>query len=102
MKTLSLAIALAACMPVFSQDQAVQFQAFHASNGIRIEGTLNNARLAGTTMTIHREDSQHIFRLRGNVGLTIDGVRVHADEVVLHVDSGEIEPSGNVQLMVVR
>jgi hypothetical protein len=37
-------------------------------------------------------------RLTGNVDLTIDGIRLGADEVVIIEDSGEIKPSGNVRV----
>jgi lipopolysaccharide assembly outer membrane protein LptD (OstA) len=99
MKALSVAIALAACCPMFSQDQAaIKFTAFRATNGIRIEGTLNNGTLVGTAASVQRDNSLHLVRLRGNVDLAIDGVRLRADEVVIHESSGEIEPNGNVRV----
>jgi lipopolysaccharide assembly outer membrane protein LptD (OstA) len=99
MKALSIAIALAACSPVFSQDQsAINFRAFRATSGIRIEGTLNNETLMGTAGTLKHESSAHLVRLTGNVDLTIDGMRLRADEIVIDEDSGEIKPSGNVRV----
>ena len=98
MKILSIAVVLAVCCPVFSQDQpTINFRAFRASSGVRIEGTFKSEMLTGTAGSVKREDSAHLVRLTGNVDLTIDGMRLRADEIIIE-DSGEIKPSGNVRV----
>jgi len=99
MKLVTPSIVLMACLPVFSQDQlAIQFTAYRTATGIRVNGTLRGEPLIGTAKSVQGEDAMHVAHLKGNVELTIDGIRVQADEVDLHLDSGDIEPNGNVHL----
>jgi lipopolysaccharide assembly outer membrane protein LptD (OstA) len=39
-----------------------------------------------------------IINLREDVEITIDAVRVHADNALYHRDTGEIEPEGHVRI----
>ena len=99
MKRVILGIALIACLPVFAQDQlAIKFKAFKTSTGVRISGTLHDDPLVGTASSIQGDDTLHLAQLKGNVEITINGMKLQADEVDLHWDSGEIEPRGNVHL----
>jgi lipopolysaccharide assembly outer membrane protein LptD (OstA) len=99
MKSVLLGIALIACLPVFAQDQlAIKFLAFKTSTGVRISGTLHDEPLVGTATSIQGDGALHVARLKGNVEISINGMKLQADEVDLHWDSGEIEPRGNVRL----
>ena len=101
MKLRSIAITLLASCALFSQDPAaINFVAFRTATGIRIDGTLNNKALPGTASSIQHDNSTRVVHLQGNVEITVNGIRLAADEVTMHEDSGEIETSGNVRLSV--
>jgi lipopolysaccharide assembly outer membrane protein LptD (OstA) len=103
MKLFRLAVAFIACVPVFSQDRlAITFTDFRAATGIRIEGTLNGEALVASAENIQLEGSPNVARLTGNVETTIKRIKLHADEVVLHLDSGEMVPHGHVVLTMAR
>jgi lipopolysaccharide assembly outer membrane protein LptD (OstA) len=100
---LCMAIAAAACCPLVAQDQVgdaiVSLHIFPNADGLRIDVTFSNKEtLSGRAAIISRDKSVHLLNLRGDVDLTIDGMRLRADEVVIVEDSGEIKPSGNVRI----
>jgi len=99
MKRVIVGVGLIACFPVFAQDQPVMnFKAFKTSAGIRISGTLHDEPLVGTASSIQGDNALHLAQLKGNVEITVNGMKLQADEVDLHWDTGEIEPHGNVHL----
>ena len=103
MRLLSLVIVLFACLPVFSQEQrAIRFTAFRTTNGVRISGTLHNDPLLGTATSIQNEEALHVAHLKGSVELMVNGMKLQADELDLHWDSGDIEPRGNVHLTPIQ
>jgi lipopolysaccharide assembly outer membrane protein LptD (OstA) len=108
MKSLScVAIAVIACYPIFAQDPLGAGIAFvyiiPDGNAQRIDMTFTNKEtLSGTAATVNREKSTHLMYLRGGVNLTIDGIRLRADEVTIAEDSGEITPSGNVRITKIK
>jgi lipopolysaccharide assembly outer membrane protein LptD (OstA) len=63
---------------------------------VRLTGTLLDERFAVTATKIDR--LQDFVRLTGSVEVTVSGVKLQADEVDIHFDTGEIEPRGNVRL----
>jgi len=103
MKPRSIAVALFASFTLFSLSQPrLSLTAFRTRDGIRIEGALNNETLAGTASSFQDDKAAHNFVLDGNVDLTIDGVRLRADEVIIHKDSCVVEPSGNVRVTAIN
>jgi lipopolysaccharide assembly outer membrane protein LptD (OstA) len=103
MKPRTIALALVIACGLFSQDRlSLAFTAFRVASGIRVEGTVNGQDLTGTASNIQRDKSARVVVLRGNVDMTVNGIRLRADEVVMHEDTGEIEPSGNVHLTTAK
>jgi lipopolysaccharide assembly outer membrane protein LptD (OstA) len=102
MKLTTLGIALITCIPLFPQNQPPSsagqsvYTAFRTATGVRLTGTLLNEQFSLTAIKVDR--LQDSVRLTGDVEVILKGIKLQADDVVIHFDTGEIEPSGNVRL----
>jgi hypothetical protein len=111
-----MAIGIAACCPLTAQDQVMVTRlrlvrsdaSLGLDQGLRIDATLsNNETLSGTAAIVRflGNSPKHLARLplnmSGDVDLMIDGMRIRANEVVIEA-SGEIKPSGNVRITLLR
>jgi|HubBroStandDraft_1064217.scaffolds.fasta_scaffold525976_2 hypothetical protein len=109
MKSILPGIALIACLPVFPQDQPAtaprhtfrvarlrtgdgfRFRVVTQEDGRQLDVIAKNidGKLAGRP---------EVVRFTGDVEITIDGMKLRADQLDYNWVTGEIEPSGNVRL----
>lgn len=101
MRRFALGLALAACLPIFAQDQPAapghNFSVFRIRDGFRVVSD-NGRVLEATAKDMESLKPSGVLRFRGKVEIALDGVELRADEVDYHWDTGELEPYGNVQL----
>jgi len=108
MKRVVLGIALIACLPVFPQDQPTTapthtFRVYrvHRSTGDEFHVVASDGReLAAIAKNIDGKlaGRPEVVRFTGDVEITIDGLKLRADQLDYHWVTGEIEPLGNVRL----
>ena len=108
MKRILLGIALIGCLPAFPQDQPTTapphtFRVYrlHRSTGDEFHVVAGDGReLAAIAQNIDGKLAglPEVVRFTGDVEITIDGMKLRADQVDYHWVTGEIEPSGNVHL----
>jgi hypothetical protein len=111
MKRILLGIALIACLPVFPQDQPATAPPHHYTvyrhrgadgwpDGWRVVTKEDGRDLAVIAKNIDGKlaGRPEVVRFTGDVEITIDGMKLRADQLDYNWVTGEIEPSGNVRL----
>jgi hypothetical protein len=108
MKRILLGIALVACLPAFPQDQPTPAPPHHftlyrlrTGDGWRVVTKEDGRQLDVIAKNIDSKtpgSPSFMVRFTGDVEITIDGMKLRADQLDYHWVTGEIEPSGNVHL----
>jgi lipopolysaccharide assembly outer membrane protein LptD (OstA) len=103
MRLATLAIALIACPALFAQNQPADpshkyiYTMFRIRDGFRV--VVDDRRVLDAIATSFESiKPSGVVRFKGNVEIKLDGVDLFADEVDYHLDTGELEPLGNVRL----
>jgi hypothetical protein len=109
MKRTLLGIALVACLPVFPQDQPTNAPPHNfllyqrrTSNGNGFRVVADDGRefvaIAKSCEALKPSIPPFVVRFKGDVEITIDGMKLRADQLDYNWVTGEIEPLGNVHL----
>jgi lipopolysaccharide assembly outer membrane protein LptD (OstA) len=90
----------------FAQDRPLAHGSFRWETVPRpsLAPALDSARQPACIVTANSweaDQANHVVRLKGDVQIESSGVIVKADEAVLHTDTGEIEPLGNVRVKLI-